>query len=92
MHVILKYYFFLIFFLYFVACPKQIELPDLSGSLNCYVPEYCTGIDCCVEISQIGRTFHVYLLLDACSHRLKIGIENLGLDQAYFSFEFGMLI
>ncbi|CAC5409208.1 unnamed protein product [Mytilus coruscus] len=70
------------------VCPSNVPLQDLTGSLSCTIPDYCTGIDCCVEIPQIGRTFHVYLLLDACSHRLKIGIENLGLDQAYFNFEF----
>ncbi|VDI38371.1 SWI/SNF-related matrix-associated actin-dependent regulator of chromatin subfamily E, member 1 [Mytilus galloprovincialis] len=71
-----------------ILCPSNVPLHDLTGSLSCTIPDYCTGIDCCVEIPQIGRTFHVYLLLDACSHRLKIGIENLGLDQAYFNFEF----
>ncbi|VDI41394.1 Hypothetical predicted protein [Mytilus galloprovincialis] len=71
-----------------IVCPSDLPLQDLTGSLSCTIPDYCTGVDCCVEIPQIGRTFHVYLLLDACSHRLKIGIENLGLDQAYFNFEF----
>ncbi|XP_052071171.1 uncharacterized protein LOC127709609 [Mytilus californianus] len=71
-----------------ILCPSNIPLQGLTGNLSCTIPDYCTGIDCCVEIPQIGRTFHVYLLLDACSHRLKIGIENLGLDQAYFNFEF----
>ena len=71
------------------GCPKDVPLPDISGSLSCFIPDYCTGIDCCVEIPQIRKAIHVYLLLDACSHRLKIGIENFGLDQAYFDFEFG---
>ncbi|XP_063447091.1 uncharacterized protein LOC134726610 [Mytilus trossulus] len=71
-----------------IVCPSNVPIQDLTGSLSCTIPDYCTGIDCCVEIPQIGRTFHVYLLLDACLHRLKIGIENLGLDQAYFNFEF----
>jgi hypothetical protein len=51
---------------------------------------YCTGIECCVEIPQIDTTFHVYLLLDSCLHKLKIGIENLGMEKTYFDFKFGM--
>jgi hypothetical protein len=77
-------------YVFITVCPADLILPDLGENLNCYVPDYCTGIECCVEIPQIGRTFHVYLLLDTCLHKLKIGIENLGLEKTYFDFKFGM--
>ncbi|XP_052090897.1 uncharacterized protein LOC127727822 [Mytilus californianus] len=70
------------------ACPGNIPLPDLGDNMNCYLTDYCTGIDCCVEIPQIRQSFHVYVLLDACNHRMDIGIENLAIHQAYFDFEF----
>ena len=74
------------------ACPVDLSLPALTGPLTCHIPDYCTGVECCVDVKPIGRSFHVYIFLDACSNRIKLGIEKFGIDVSYLNFEFGMLV
>jgi hypothetical protein len=35
------------------------------------------------------KSFHVFLHLDNCYKRLKVGIENYFIDIAYLDYEFG---
>ncbi|VDI06314.1 Hypothetical predicted protein [Mytilus galloprovincialis] len=71
------------------TCPVDLSLPALTGPLTCHIPDYCTGVECCVDVKPIGRSFHVYIFLDACSNRIKLGIEKFGIDVSYLNFEFG---
>ena len=49
----------------------------------------CTAIDCCIDLTQMAKSFHVFLHLDNCYKRLKVGIENYFIDIAYLDYEFG---
>ncbi|XP_071150838.1 uncharacterized protein [Mytilus edulis] len=61
-------------------CPLAVNLPPIETSMTCYIPSYCTGINCCIEVDQIGKTFNVYALLDGCNWRLTLGIERRKID------------
>ncbi|KAL3873935.1 hypothetical protein ACJMK2_037012, partial [Sinanodonta woodiana] len=72
------------------ACPAVLsKLPTLPDSISCHVPDYCTGIDCCVEIKSIQRNFNLYLLLDACNYQLTVGIEKFMLNRTLFNYKWG---
>ena len=68
-----------------------MELPPLPSSalVSCHVPEYCTGVKCCVDADLIGRSFEAYVLLDACSNRMSVGVEKLKFDVSLLDYDFG---
>ncbi|XP_053398929.1 uncharacterized protein LOC128556927 [Mercenaria mercenaria] len=57
-------------------CSASLTLPTLPENIVCHIPDYCTGIDCCVNIDMLRTTIHVKFLLDTCTYRLTIGIER----------------
>ncbi|KAK3589057.1 hypothetical protein CHS0354_008707 [Potamilus streckersoni] len=72
------------------ACPAALsKLPTLPDSVSCFVPDYCTGVDCCIEIRPIQRNFNLYLLLDACNYQLTVGIEKFMLNRTLFNYKWG---
>ncbi|VDI42060.1 Hypothetical predicted protein, partial [Mytilus galloprovincialis] len=73
------------------ACPKSADLtlPKIRGTVSCYVPDYCTGIDCCVDVGKIGKSFRIYALLDACNWKLSIGIEKRAFNFTILDYNWG---
>jgi hypothetical protein len=68
----------------------NISLPSIAESgVSCHIPDYCTGIDCCVDVPVIQRAFHAYVLLDACNYKLSVGIEKLSFNLTLFDYEWG---
>eukprot|EP00105_Crassostrea_gigas_P044414 XP_019928562.1 PREDICTED: uncharacterized protein LOC105342368 [Crassostrea gigas] len=45
--------------------------------MSCYIPDYCTGIECCAEIPGLGLGLHLYLNLDLDKLELSFGFENM---------------
>ncbi|XP_021353372.1 uncharacterized protein LOC110450253 [Mizuhopecten yessoensis] len=71
------------------ACPVNMTLPRIRGPVTCHIPDYCTGVDCCVEVGPIGRSFNTYVLMDACKFELRIGIENFNFNVSLFAYDYG---
>jgi hypothetical protein len=61
----------------------------LDGPVSCHIPDSCTGIDCCVDVDIIGRSFRVFALLDACGYKLSVGIDKLKFDLTLFDYKWG---
>jgi hypothetical protein len=59
------------------------------GPVSCHIPDYCTGIDCCVDVDLIGKSFNAYVLMDACNYKLSVGIEKLAFNLTLFEYEWG---
>lgn len=78
--------------IYVTACRDKLPLPRLNGPVSCHITSSCSGIECCLDVKPLQRSFHAYVLLDACSNRIKLGIENYNLDTVYFDFKFGKFI
>ncbi|VDI11129.1 Hypothetical predicted protein, partial [Mytilus galloprovincialis] len=73
------------------GCKYQLGLPVLNDPVTCHITKACSQIECCFEVKPLQRSFHAYILLDACSNRIKLGIENYNLDTVYFDFKFGAI-
>ena len=76
-------------FIIYTACPKNMTLPKIRGTVNCFIPDYCTGIECCVEVGKIGKSFKLYALLDACNWQLSIGIEKRAFNFSIVNYKWG---
>lgn len=72
-----------------LECPKAIDTGVLPDYIKCHVPSYCTGIDCCVHVGLVKRSFRVYLHLDACNYVFAIGIEKFGLNVSLLDYQWG---
>ncbi|XP_048250793.1 uncharacterized protein LOC124111176 [Haliotis rufescens] len=72
-----------------MACPRNLTLPSLPDSLSCHIPDYCTGLDCCVTAAGIGMSFNAKILLNTCDYVLTVGIENLVFKTALFNYKWG---
>ncbi|XP_071123195.1 uncharacterized protein [Mytilus edulis] len=73
------------------GCKYQLGLPVLNDPVTCHITKACSQIECCLEVKPLQRSFHAYIFLDACSNRIKLGIENYNLDTVYFDFKFGAI-
>jgi hypothetical protein len=67
-----------------------MDLPDLGEGVSCHVPDYCTGVHCCVDVPVIGHAFHTYVLLDACNYILSVGIDMLQFNVTLLDYRWGM--
>ncbi|XP_060596418.1 uncharacterized protein LOC132750445 [Ruditapes philippinarum] len=70
-------------------CPLAMMLPQLPDELRCYVPDYCTAVECCLDVGLLKRGFSVILSIDACSNRLVVGIEDLQLNVSLNDYNWG---
>ncbi|XP_053390116.1 uncharacterized protein LOC128553035, partial [Mercenaria mercenaria] len=70
-------------------CPKSIKSRALPDFITCHVPSYCTGVDCCVTVGLVKRSFKVYLHLDACNYVFTVGIEKFGVNISLLDYEWG---
>ncbi|XP_076089891.1 uncharacterized protein LOC143061777 [Mytilus galloprovincialis] len=56
---------------------------------TCYTLPDCTGFQCCVDASIIGRSFLYKISVDACKYKLTVGIEGLEYEQNLLTYKFG---
>ncbi|XP_062616058.1 uncharacterized protein LOC134277763, partial [Saccostrea cucullata] len=59
-------------------CPGSIaNLPlRIPSPMSCYIPDYCTGVECCAEIPVLGLGLHLFVNLDLNKLELSYGVEN----------------
>ncbi|KAK6174798.1 hypothetical protein SNE40_013376 [Patella caerulea] len=70
-------------------CPLNMTLPALPSNLGCYIPDYCTGIICCTEVSQVRRAFQAHILIDGCNFQMSVGIEKIFFNISLVDYEWG---
>ena len=75
-------------FVYFTVCTADLSLPALPYNMACRLPDYCTGIQCCVYIPLLDMTVEAHVLIDICNLRLSIGIENLVINESLSDYNF----
>lgn len=73
------------------GCTENISpyLQTLSDT-NCHIGPSCQDFLCCSLIATIGRTLRYELSVDACSHTLKISIEDFHYQRSLVNFPFGV--
>ncbi|KAK3612537.1 hypothetical protein CHS0354_024514 [Potamilus streckersoni] len=71
------------------TCPANLTTKALNDSIACHIPEYCTGIDCCINVNLLQRSFRTYLFLDACDFKLTVGIEKRKFEVLLFGYQWG---
>lgn len=74
----------------FSACTLEEIQTSLDNPITCHLQKSCTAIDCCVDVSQIGRFFHMFFALDPCTATLKIGIEKYTFDLSLIDYQWGV--
>lgn len=57
-------------------CLDNLALPILPSSFTCNIPSYCSGVECCISSSVLGRSFHTYLEIDPCTSKIVVGIDK----------------
>ncbi|KAL5013968.1 hypothetical protein ScPMuIL_008238, partial [Solemya velum] len=72
------------------SCPLEDLSLSLDGPLTCHLQKTCTAVECCVDVTRIGRSFHVFFSLDPCEARLRIGIEKMTYDLSLLDYEGGV--
>jgi hypothetical protein len=77
-----------LFFL-FIACPASLTLPAITRTVACYIPDYCTGVSCCVEVPLIGRSFLVSVFVDGCDMKLNLWIEKRSVSISLIGYSWG---
>ena len=60
-----------------------------ADKVTCYLLSLCTAVDCCVEVTPLSRSFHLYLSIDPCNYLLRVGIDNFYLNQSLDRYTFG---
>ncbi|KAK3101652.1 hypothetical protein FSP39_005219 [Pinctada imbricata] len=70
------------------VCGSTLSLQTLPSYAACRLPSYCTGAQCCVDVGLLGRTFDTHVFLDACNHRLSVGLEKLDINITLLDFAF----
>ena len=49
-------------------------IPD---PMSCFIPDYCTGIECCADIPVLDQGLHLFIHLDLEKLELSYGFENI---------------
>ncbi|XP_053392737.1 uncharacterized protein LOC128555173 [Mercenaria mercenaria] len=73
-------------------CPLSfVRLPKIQNEnkISCSVPDYCTGIDCCVDIDNIGLSIRAFLDINLCNYIVSGGIETHNFSFSLFNYEWG---
>ncbi|KAL3873866.1 hypothetical protein ACJMK2_036950, partial [Sinanodonta woodiana] len=71
------------------SCPYDVKLPSLPSGVACHIPSLCTGVQCCVDVEFLNRSFNAFLLLDSCNYKLTVGIEKLNFTKHLFDYSWG---
>jgi len=72
-------------------CPLNVDTPALPSSLSCHLEDYCTGVQCCLDVNTIGKSFTTYVFLNACEFKLEIGIEKFSLNISLLTYPWGKM-
>ncbi|KAK3609657.1 hypothetical protein CHS0354_035942 [Potamilus streckersoni] len=72
------------------ACTSQNVTVKSMNYTSCRLKNYCTGVECCMDVDIVSRTFHTYLFLDECNFSLKVGVEKLQFEVRLSEIEFGI--
>jgi hypothetical protein len=75
--------------LFVVECPAIVGLPALPALTSCNIPDYCTGVDCCVDVNLLGKSFNAFVSLDPCNLQLRVGIENWIFNLTLVNYNWG---
>ncbi|CAC5401161.1 unnamed protein product [Mytilus coruscus] len=70
-------------------CPAITALPELPESIVCYVPDYCTGIDCCYKFDYLDLSLNINLYIDTCNYQIRGRIETLKFEINFFDYTWG---
>ena len=66
-----------------------IKLPPLLDDITCYQDDTCMGIQCCLDVDFISRSFHSFLTVDPCNYVIRFGVEKLKFDVTMDTFDWG---
>ncbi|CAG2190929.1 unnamed protein product [Mytilus edulis] len=73
-------------------CPAITGSSKLPESLVCYVPDYCTGIDCCYNFDLLDLSLNINLYIDTCNYQIRGRIETLEFEISFFDYTWGEVI
>jgi hypothetical protein len=57
--------------------------------MSCYIPDFCTGVECCASIPILGLGLHAYAFLDLDKLELRYGLETITGTLKLFDYEWG---
>lgn len=69
-----------------------MSLPKVQSTISCTLPDYCTGVRCCVEVGKIKKSFTVYAEIDGCNMKLSFGIEKRHFEIPLINYEWGKYV
>ncbi|VDI38368.1 Hypothetical predicted protein [Mytilus galloprovincialis] len=70
------------------SCDTDLTLPTLPSNMACQLPDYCTGIQCCLYIPLLDMSVEFHVLIDICNLKLSIGLENLVINESLSEYNF----
>ncbi|XP_052081234.1 uncharacterized protein LOC127719258 [Mytilus californianus] len=71
-------------------CLQEIQnLPALHDNMNCYIDQTCTAVQCCVDVTELGKALEIGINIDPCDFRLSVRIEKLSFDVTLFDYLWG---
>ncbi|CAC5375019.1 unnamed protein product [Mytilus coruscus] len=70
------------------SCDADLSLPTLPSNMACWLPDYCTGIQCCLYIPLLDMSVEFHVLVDVCNLKLSIGLENLVINESLSDYSF----
>ncbi|XP_076076023.1 uncharacterized protein LOC143046845 [Mytilus galloprovincialis] len=70
------------------SCNADLSLPTLPSNMACQLPDYCTGIQCCLYIPLLDISVEFHVLIDICNLKLSIGLENLVINESLSDYNF----
>ncbi|CAG2247494.1 unnamed protein product [Mytilus edulis] len=71
-------------------CIQEIQiLPALYNNMNCYIDQTCTAVQCCVDVTELGKALEIGINVDPCDFRLTVRIEKLSFDVTLFDYVWG---
>lgn len=56
--------------------------------MACRLPEYCTGVTCCVDIPLLRTSVETFVLLDVCNYKITFGIERMIKKISLFDYNY----
>lgn len=75
---------------YFIECPSDVVVPDLSGTdVVCSIPSSCSGIQCCINTPLLDTSIETLLLIEDCRNtlRLQIGQRKISIKLSQLSYD-----
>lgn len=64
-------------------------MPALHNNMNCYIDQTCTAVQCCVDVTELGKALEIGINIDPCDFRLSVRIEKLSFEVTLFDYIWG---